>query len=452
MLSRKPYGRGVGVAVAAAVALGLFALVAPVVAGNGFFRRQAVGGVWIDAKGILSAPSVQEQRAFRAARQQALQAAPGEMQPFNPLRKISLRELEEAIAKHRATEVTPLPDEIKYLGGLQAIKYVFVYPERRDVVLVGPAEGWKIDRLGNVVGLTTERPVLELDDLMVALRAARQGVMSCSIDPTPEGLESLQRLVRQLKTIGNPAQTMRRIELALGPQVVSVRGVPASSHFAHVMVAADFRMKRLGMNFDPAPIAGLPSFLQMMQAGHRGMSNMLPRWWLAPKAEPLLTDGQGLSWELQDFGVQCKTEQDFLAADGTRKQGVGKGGGVARRWADNFTEKYDELAKKDSVFGQLRNVMQLAVVGALIEKEHLLDRAQLQLPYLLGEEKLAAYPVPRQVHTQASFVKKGRNWLISASGGVQMFPGQVAAQTETSAALAPARDQLAARPTHWWWN
>jgi hypothetical protein len=436
----------------AAVALGLLALVSPVLAGNGFFRQQAVGGVMIDAQGILSALSARNQHTLRIMRQQALQEVPGDLKQFNPLRKISLRKLEEAIQKHRATEVTPLPDELKYLGGLQEIKYVFVYPEQRDIVLVGPAEGWKVDPLGNLVGLTTERPVLELDDLMVALRAARQGVMSCSIDPTPEGLQSLRQLVRQLKTIGNPAQTMRRIEQALGPQVVSVNGVPASSHFARVMVAADFRMKRLGMNFDPAPIAGLPSFLQMMQAGHAGMSNMLPRWWLAPKADPLLTDGQGLAWKLQDFGVQCKTEQDFLAADGTRKQGVAKGGGVARRWADNFTEKYDELSKKDSVFGQLRNVMQLAVVGALVEKEHLLDRAQLQLPYLLGEEKLETYPVPRQVHTQASFVKKGRNWLISASGGVQMFPGQVAAKTETSDALAPLRDKLAGKPTHWWWN
>jgi hypothetical protein len=186
---------------------------------------------------------------------------------------------------------------------------------------------------------------------------------------------------------------MARIEDTLGPQQITVTGVPASSHFARVMVAADFRMKRLGMNFDPAPIAGLPSFLQMMQAGHAGMSNMLPRWWLAPKADPLLTDGQGLAWKLQDFGVQCKTEQDFLAADGTRKQGVAKGGGVARRWADNFTEKYDELSKKDSVFGQLRNVMQLAV--ALAAKRLVLLKSRAAPPGAdLAELAAAGYVDP----------------------------------------------------------
>ena len=87
------------------------------------------------------------------------------------MRKVSLRGLEEAIAdctrNHR-----PLPGEIKYLAGLQRIRYVFVYPEEKDIVLAGPGEGWKVDAQGNVVGLTTGRPVLQLDDLLTALRSA----------------------------------------------------------------------------------------------------------------------------------------------------------------------------------------------------------------------------------------------------------------------------------------
>ena len=41
-----------------------------------------------------------------------------------------------------------LPDAIKYLAGLQHIRYVFVYPEQKDIVLVGPGEGWKVDAQG----------------------------------------------------------------------------------------------------------------------------------------------------------------------------------------------------------------------------------------------------------------------------------------------------------------
>ena len=37
----------------------------------------------------------------------------------------------------------PLPDEVKYLAGLQRVQYVFVDPETKDVILAGPAEGWQ---------------------------------------------------------------------------------------------------------------------------------------------------------------------------------------------------------------------------------------------------------------------------------------------------------------------
>jgi hypothetical protein len=35
---------------------------------------------------------------------------------------------------------------------------------------------------------------------------------------------------------------------AFGPQKITITGVPANSHFARVLTAADYRMKRLAMN------------------------------------------------------------------------------------------------------------------------------------------------------------------------------------------------------------
>lgn len=67
---------------------------------------------------------------------------------------------------------------------------MLLYPESNDIVIAGPGEGWKLDGKGNMVGVTTGRPVLNLEDLLVAFRtarAARQGQLSCSIDPTAEG-------------------------------------------------------------------------------------------------------------------------------------------------------------------------------------------------------------------------------------------------------------------------
>ena len=40
-------------------------------------------------------------------------------------------------------------------------------------MLAGPAEGWQIDDQGHVVGSKSGQPVLQLDDLIVALRTAK---------------------------------------------------------------------------------------------------------------------------------------------------------------------------------------------------------------------------------------------------------------------------------------
>ena len=74
--------------------------------------------------------------------------------------------------EQRRKPASRCPAELILLGGLQEIRYIFVYPEQKDIVLVGPAEGWKVDERGNIVGKTTGRPVMNLDDLVIALRAA----------------------------------------------------------------------------------------------------------------------------------------------------------------------------------------------------------------------------------------------------------------------------------------
>jgi hypothetical protein len=416
---------------------------------------QQVAGVWIDADGLLRNRETDETNKVRAAREKALQAAPGDAQALG-LRKISLRRLEAAIADHRKTGA-PLDDEMRYLAGLQHIQYVFVYPEQHDIVLAGPGEGWKMNAQGEVVGVTTGRPVMWLDDLIVALRTAagagRTGI-SCSIDPSNEGIVRLRDLVPKLVQGGvDGPQAKPVIEETLGLQKISVTGIPGDSHFARVIVAADYRMKRLAMGFETAPIKGLPSFLAMMTAGRAGMQNMLPRWWLEPNYESLLASPDGMGWELRGASVKAVTEEDFVTQTGARER-TGKANPVAQKWADNMTAHYDELAAKDSVFGQLRNCIDLAVVGALIVKDQLPEKADFSLSVLLHDEQLPAeqFNMPKQVASQASLLKKGQNWLISCSGGVLINSWKLVDKTEPATALAPVRDKAAPAGDNWWWN
>ena len=423
---------------------------------------QQVAGVWIGPDGILRNREVDETNKLRRTRGlKLLGAVPGELKRSSCARysRFSAR-LEAAIEEHRKTGA-PLDDEMKYLAGIQRIQYVFVYPDQQDIVLAGPGEGWKLDNQGEVVGVTTGLPVMWLDDLVVALRTAqnaRQTGISCSIDPSDEGIKKLQSLVPQLvqASLNNSLaidDATAAIDETLGMQKISVTGIPGDSHFARVIVAADYKMKRLAMGFDPSPVKGLPSFLAMMKAGGSGMQNMLPRWWLEPNYESLLASPDGLGWEFRGASVKAVTEEDFITESGARKPS-GKMNPVAKKWADNMTARYDELATKEAVFGQLRNCIDLAVVGALIVKDHLPEKAGCSLSVLLHDEKLPAeqFGVPKQVASISSVLKKGSNWLISASGGVLISSWNVAAKSEAYPSLAPAREKAMSDGQSWWWN
>jgi hypothetical protein len=419
--------------------------------------QQAVGGVSIDADGVLENAGTDAQGKLNEIRAGFALKIPADMKKTVPLRSISLRRVNDAISEAlRAGK--PVSEELALLGGLQQIRYVFVYPEERDIVLVGPAEGWKMDARGNIVGVTTGRSVMLLDDLVVALRtaagSAREGI-ACSIDPTAEGMRQLRSHAAKLHEIGDPEQTAAGIEQALGRQQITVGGVPASSHLAAVLVAADYRMKRLAMKFEPTPVSGLPSFLDMLTGSGQGMNTMLQRWWLEPKFDSVVKDAQGLAWEFQGAGVRCMTEQDALAAGASREH-QGKSSPLAQRWADNMTRHYEALAVAEPVFGQLRNCMELAVVAALIEHEGLAAKAGCDLSSFAADSmvKTVDLPVPRQVDSKVSMLQKGQKWIISASGGVMIRPAAFVAKAQTadSPAIARAKTVPVKAGNKWCWN
>src|SRR6478752_1697258 len=164
---------------------------------TGVFAQNRVGGVAIDASGMVTPAEKSARIPMRDALRKQHLTPPAELNGAVEMRMVSLRRLDEAVAATGQTTAEMLPDELRFLAGIQRIQYVLVYPEEHDVVIAGPGEGWKVDEEGNIVGVTTGRPALRLEDLLVALRSvdtARQGGISCSIDPTAEGRQRLDAL------------------------------------------------------------------------------------------------------------------------------------------------------------------------------------------------------------------------------------------------------------------
>ncbi len=419
------------------------------IGGGGFgFGGQAVGGISVDADGIVGnlEPGALESLAAERAKALADAEWSGEA---GAARKVSLKAVAAAV-RESMTKSVPLSPEVVFLGGLQRIEHVFVDPDNHDIVLSGPAEPLAVDATGTVVGATSRRPPLHLEDLVVALRAidkARAGGMTCSIDPTPDGITKLQDLLRrQTKMAADPQGLFTAMEEALGPQRVTVAGVPADSRFARVLVAADYRMKRIGMGLEGSGLEKLPSYLAMVPAG--GRATALPRFWLEAAYDPIARDADELAWRLSGRRMTCLTESD-VAGDNGMKRAAAPADAVARRWCDAMTANYDALAAKQPIFAELTNCIDLAVVAALIHGRQLDKRAGCDLAAFIDPATLPLpkYDVPTSVPTVATGLKKGGNWVLSASGGVKFQPWQFAANTAVAADVTAVRTQaLAARP------
>jgi hypothetical protein len=421
----------------------------------GFGRFPSVGGVSIDPNGVLAEPPATAVRNLVAAELKNAKPVADALNQKVELRKISLREIETAVAKSGQQNAAELPAEIKFLAGIQRLQYIFVDAEHDDIILAGPGEGWKLDNRGNYVGVTTGRPVLRLEDLVVALRTAaeaRRAPITVSIDPTEDGRKKFEAFMKTQKTF-TPA-VLDGIAEALGNQKITITGVPDTSRFARMLAASDYKMKRIAMQLEDSPLAELPSFLSMMQKSGAKLGNMMPRWWMATNYEPLVRSEDGLAWELRGQGVKVMTEDDYV--EGGKVTGTGKQNPLAKKWADEMTKHYDKLSVKEPVFGDLRNLMDLSVIAALIQKEGLLEKAHLQIPTLQGPEskfELVFWHAPKTVATQCSFVKRGAEYIITASGGVEINSWEVASKSTVNPAVGSVRSKSMAHATDsLWWN
>jgi len=423
----------------------------------------AAAGVVVDARGVLQKqvfadPGGQLTRQRIAAAKATL--AP-ELTAFSKLRKISLNRLEDAVRDQGGAPT----DEMRYLAGLLRVRYVFYYPETRDVVIAGPAEGWVTNVAGRVVGMTSGRPTVQLQDLVVALRAFPPGkagtrVIGCSIDPTQEGLAEMQRFLRSVGSFATPAQTqyiVNGLRTSLGMQQVSINGVAPNTHFAQVLVEADYRMKLIGIGLERPPVR-LVSFVDKASPSQVSR-NALFRWFFTPDYQCVRQSRDGLAMELVGDGVKLIGENELVTAGGAR-QAASRSSGASQAFTTSFTKKYSELADRSPVYAELRNLIDLAVAAAYIQQEDFYGKAGWRME-LLGNEgafSVQTYNAPRQVESTVAAIWKGNRLMTPIGGGVHIEAGRAL----DSPNLLPDENgkvaglhqevQLDLPKGRWWWD
>jgi Protein of unknown function (DUF1598) len=425
-----------------------------------------VGGVLVDADGVVRMKSVADPTG--QLHRERLSAARSSLDPKlaarSALRKVSLTRLEAVLAEKLAAGAQP-NDEMRYLAGLTRIQFVFFYPETNDIVLAGPAEGFAADLSGRVRGIESGQPVLQLGDLIVALRAffgpsaQKAPLISVSIDPTQEGLANMQRFLQQVGSRATPAQTQfitNGLRESLGLQMIRLTGVPASSHFSQVLVEADYRMKLIGIGLESPGIKMASWVDRANPAAVR--HNALQRWYFVPDYDCLRVSEDEMAVELVGNGVKLISADELVASDGSLQQS-GTVDAASRAFTEAFTRNYAAIARQSPVFTELRNIIDLSIAAAYIAEHKLAQKADWKMPTFLNEKSYAVETlnVPKQVESAVASVWRGRTLMTPIGGGVRIQPRKAIdnAKVDLEGTVSKARDaiNLSNLPAgQWWWD
>lgn len=427
----------------------------------------SAAGIVVDAQGVLRTKTVADAGLSAERRKAAVTALPNDLQKPAALRKVALSRLEAEVAKAAATG-RGVPSELTRLAGLTRVQYVFVYPATDDapgeVVIAGPAEPWIEDATGRVLGAISGSPIVLLEDLAAAIRCFAPGqpqdrLIGCSIDPRQEGLAAMQEFLRKTGRINPQAgvdEIVTGLKNSLGPQRVSVQGVSPASHYAQVLVEADYRMKLIGIGLERPPVA-LKSWVDLA-AGGAVAANGLQRWYFVPEYQCLRIAEDDLAVELVGRGVKLCCADEVVMPDGRRLDAT-RASGSAKQFADTFTRKYAELAAKSPVFGQLRNMIDLAVVAAYMQEHDAFGKAGWGAEKLRDEQvcPIETYSKPTEVEPAVHAVWKGSRLLTPIGGGVTMYPRMALDAPnllmDEKGAVNAARTAAATLPAgRWWWD
>lgn len=424
-------------------------------------------GVRVDPHGVLSTSTRSAvsglDELFAQIRPNSLNQ---DLSQVSDLRMVSLKGLEAAVARQVAEGQTVVAS-MQNLAGLTSIDYVFVDADNNDIVLAGPAEPWTYDATGTAIGTKTKQPVMQLDDLVTVLRTFSpqgQNIFGCSIDPREAGMKALKEYVESSQASGvlSPGQVknwVRTLQEKLGQQDIRFYGVPTESRVARVIIEADYRMKLIGIGkLDGGP--EIPDYFKLMSASEQTNNGSIDalRWWLTIKCDAVNHNEARSVFAINNCSVLCQSENQFVSAQG-QSVPTGKADTTNLLFAQNFTEHYDQLAARDSVFADLENIFDLSLAAAIMAREHAAERSGFDYGCFAvdGSYHTARYTTPKAVDSVVNHrVYRGKDIVVQVAGGVKadvmsLF-GDGFMQTSERLDAMTAASQAPAAAGQWWWD
>lgn len=256
------------------------------------------------------------------------------------------------------SEDKTMDQDLLNLCGINYLEGYIIDPKNKDIILLGKRN--------------PNRPNLHLDDLIVNVCNIWNGDVPpyCSLDPREEDIIKVQRLfTKRTETKEEMRVLCRDLAEIWGPQNVVVGGVPKDSRHAHVMIDADYHMKKVSQGLEIIP--GITSYLEMsvqeykrnMTRGDRSPSSdcSLSRFWFSvKKGYPQFKEDEGIV-RLSSCPVIVLTEKQKASYDG-RLYDVGGENKLAQKFTVELSNKFNLAASHVPVYADLENLYRLNAI------------------------------------------------------------------------------------------
>jgi hypothetical protein len=286
------------------------------------------------------------------------------------------------------------------------------------------------------------------------------GMIGCSIDPTPEGQAAVQAYLNSIPKVNpniNADMIAEGIRTNLGHHTVSINGVSPRSHFAQVLVEADYRMKLIGLGLENPPM----KMAVYVDKAKGGDASQLVRWYFLPDYQCVRVTEDKTAMEIVGEGVKLVGENELVSAGGQR-QAVGGTSKASQTFTNAFTKLYPEIAARSPIYAELRSAIDIAVAAAFIQQQNFYGKADWKMEFF-GDEKsysIETYSIPKTVDTAVNVIWKngGRTLMTPMGGGVEI---QAAKAVEPSKLLPDEKGKVGKlheelKPNlasgQWWWD
>jgi hypothetical protein len=424
------------------MSMGRASLLLLLVAGIPAFGQGAAAldpqGVHVDAKGVLRSRTTDPDPRLTELWKNAKA-----LQKDGKILYVSLPRL-FAEARRAVEGGKGLPADLRTLGGMTRLQHVFVYPDSKDLVIAGPAEPVDARETYRPLGKITGRPVLQLDDLVTALRAFGPGRnpdrLGCDIEITAEIREKVNAKIQSVgptSRIVGFRKACDQIAESGGVQPVKYFGLEPATRFAFVCVEADYRLKQLGLGLLPSPVAKVESYRSLILQPEKEF-----RFSLESNYDALAVSPDGLAFELR--GPALKVNGGLLGHPESTVQDLSPAG---KRFVSSCNENFDALIRHLVSWADLCNLGDLSVLAALVGSDGLAEKAGWDLSWILDPK---GYPVaemkaPTSAAVLCNYTTNGNNALF-LTGGIWIKPAEWAAKRASDDKLAAK----ASRPEDGW--